>query len=196
MAIIAKSSSGTGDTFQPAPQGVHRAICCDVVDLGKVPTAWGEKHMVRLVWQLEALMQDGKPFMASKRYTLSLDERANLRHDLETWRGKSFTLTEAAGFDLERLLNVPCVVLIVHKPFTKDASKIFANVTAVLPRQPGAVLKVRDYVRVVERHGEQQKPVGPSYAPPPQDYVEPPPSDPFGPDGEVFEQPTADDIPF
>lgn len=184
MAIIAKASAGSGESFTPAPVGLHRAICCDVVDLGMVQGQYGTKHKVRIIWQTEALMPDGKPYLVDQRYTLSLDERSNLRRDLEAWRGKTFTLAEAAGFDLERLIGASCGLLIVHKP-GREAGKVFANIQSVLPALPGAPLKVRDYVRHVLRAGNgatAPTPIGPSYAPPPSVTTAPPPIvyvDPF-----------------
>jgi hypothetical protein len=215
MPIIARASSH-GENFAPAPQGMHRAICCDVCDLGMVPGKWGEKHLVRIVWQIETLMSDGKPFMVDQRYTLTLDERANLRKDLEAWRGKPFTLTEAAGFDLERLIGVPCSLIVLHKP-GREAGKVFANVQRVLPAQPGAKLVIRDYTRIMHRQAaaSQTPPsIGPSYPPePPQRWPARLPESPTANntktanntntnnpfDAQAFEEAqalTAEDIPF
>ncbi len=204
MAIIAKASTGSGEVFAPAPAGMHRAICCDVVDLGMVTGAYGTKHKVRVIWQTETAMPDGKPYLVDQRYTLSLDERSNLRKDLETWRGRPFTLEEAAGFDLERLIGIPCGLLVVHKPKQKNPNEVFANVQAVFLQMPGAPLAIRDYVRVVARkpatNGAPAAPksIGPSFAPPPTLIHQPPPAafdnDPFG-QGEA--PPLTDaDIPF
>lgn len=191
MAIIARATPH-GESFMPAPAGVHRAICCDVHDLGMVDGKWGPKHKVRLIWQTETTMPDGKPFMVDQRYGLSLDERSNLRRDLEAWRGKPFTFDEASGFDLERLIGIPCTLLIVHKP-GRDAGKVFANVTAVLPKQPGAGLVIRDYIRVIHRvTAAPASPIGPSYAPPAQrPGPTPAPITPAAPD--PFTAPITDD---
>lgn len=191
MPIIARASTNTGESFTPAPAGLHRAICCDVVDLGMVQGNWGEKHLVRLVWQTETLMPDGKPYMVAQRYTLSLDERANLRRDLEAWRGKQFTLTEAAGFDLERLIGIQCALLVVHKA-GRDGQRIFANIQSVLPKLPGKDLTVRDYVRVIHRDAAAAvpPPIGPSHAPPPTGWP------PVLPEPQAAPEITADDIPF
>lgn len=199
MAIIAKASNGSGESFTPAPAGMHRAICADVVDLGMVQGQFGTKHKVRVIWQTEMPMPDGKPYLVDQLYTLSLDERSNLRRDLEAWRGKPFSLTEAAGFDLERLIGVSCGLVVVHKP-GKEPGKVFANIQAVIPALPGMPLTIRDYVRVIKRAPEKDArvapaPIGPSYAPPPVIHV--PVSmgvvDPFG--GEIAPL-TEDAIPF
>jgi hypothetical protein len=48
---------------------------------------------------------DRAPFLVSKRYTLILNEKGNLRPMLEAWRGRKFAPQELKGFDLERLLG-------------------------------------------------------------------------------------------
>jgi hypothetical protein len=151
MAIIAKKSGGD---FTPCPAGTYPAVCIDVVDLGMVETVWeGQKksqHKVRLVWQVDERMADGKPFLVKRRYTLSLDDRAALRKDLETWRGRGFTPQELDGFDVEMLIGIGCMVSIVHK---KNAEgKTFDNVASVmrLPRGLTAPV-VESYVRVKDR---------------------------------------------
>jgi len=170
MPIIARASASTGEAFVPAPVGLHRSICCDVVDLGMVAGQWGEKHKVRVIWQTEMLMPDGRPYLVDQRYTLSLDERSNLRRDLEAWRGKPFTLTEAAGFDLEKLIGAQCALLVVHKS-GRDGQRVFANIQAVLPKQAGPPLAIRDYVRVIDRQvapdgtSLKPQPIGPSHPP-------------------------------
>jgi hypothetical protein len=162
MAIIAKSS-GDGQTFQPAPAGVHQAVCVDVIDRGVVEVTWQgqtkRQHKIDVAWQIDEARDDGKPFLVRKRYTLSLSEKANLRKDLESWRGKPFSREEEAGFDVERLIGVNGLVNVQH---VTRGDKTYANVVSVMPLLKGMdKLVVRDYVRVVERppaetngHGE------------------------------------------
>ena len=45
----------------------------------------------------------GRRFDVARVYTLCLHERAALRKDLESWRGRKFTEQELDGFDLEKL---------------------------------------------------------------------------------------------
>jgi hypothetical protein len=158
MPIMAKDSGG--GVFVNAPVGAHPAVCCDVVDLGimKVTYAGKEKqqHKIRIVWQLDELDPDGKPFRVQKRYTLSLHEKAQLRKDLESWRGRPFEEASLKdGFDIEKLLSVGCFLNVIHE--VKD-QKTYANVTAIMPLPKGVTAPtVRDYVRVCDRSTDAQE---------------------------------------
>jgi len=148
VPIIAKGSSGK---FEPCPAGVQHAVCCDVVDLGLLETQWGAKHKIDVRWQTAETMADGKPYLVNKRYTLSLNEKANLRHDLEAWRGRAFTEAEILGFDVEKLIGVNCLLNVVHKAGNKGGT--FANVVSIMPlaKKMASIAVAADYVRVSER---------------------------------------------
>ncbi len=127
MPLIAKNVGG-GD-YQIAPEGNHTAICYMIVDLGYQETGFGVKPKVLIGWELcNELMSDGRPFVVSQRYTLSLNEKANLRRDLESWRGRAFTDEELDGFDLKKVLNAPCLLQVVHNDHN---GRTYANVKAV-----------------------------------------------------------------
>lgn len=152
MAIVAQAGTSSRD-FTPAPSGVHQAVCCDVVDLGMVQGNFGEKHKIRVMWQIDEAMDDGRPFIVAKRYTLSLHEKATLRKDLESWRGKAFAENEvASGFDVERLIGANCLINVVHTP---KGDKVYADVTAVMQLKKGMTKMAvhPDYVRVKDRQG-------------------------------------------
>lgn len=158
MPIIAKASGGN---FIPAPAGTHAAVCVDVVDMGLLEVNFGGKkktqHKIRLVWQIEEDMEDGKPFIVQKRYTLSLHEKAALRKDLESWRGRAFTSQELEGFDVEVLIGIPCLLNVIHA--VKDGST-YANVSAIMKLPKGMnAPQPRDYVRVCDREPAQNPPV-------------------------------------
>ena len=55
-----------------------------------------------------------KDGLIAKEYTVSLNEKANLRKDLESWRGKEIQPTELEGFDMTNLLGVQCTLQIMH----------------------------------------------------------------------------------
>jgi hypothetical protein len=150
MPIIAKQ---TTSNYIPCPAGTWAAVCVDVVDLGMLKVSFGGKdktqHKIRIVWQIAEVRPDNKPFDVSKRYTLSLHEKAGLRKDLESWRGRPFSQQELEGFDVETVLNVPCLLNVMEQ---KKGTDTYANVTAImrLPKEMEAPTQW-DYVRVCDR---------------------------------------------
>ena len=149
MAIIAKGSS-----FVPCPAGLHQAVCCDVVDLGNVESVYGVKHKVTLVFQVNEPMDDGRPFLVQRRYTVSLDQKSSLRKDLESWRGRPFTADELKGFDLEKLLGVNCQLNVQQND--RDGTT-YANITAIVPLSRGmSKMAVAGYIRKKDREPDQQ----------------------------------------
>ena len=148
MSIIAKKPEST---FTPCPEGLHHAVCVDVVDLGIVNTSFGDKHKVRIIWQIEDVNDEtGRRFDARKPYNLSLHEKATLRKDLESWRGRKFSEEELRGFDLEKLVGANCQIQVVQD--IGDEGTIYANVQAVVPA-PKNVPKMtaQEYVRIKDR---------------------------------------------
>jgi len=71
-------------------------------------------------WELPDVLQvfdeakGPEPSMISAFYTISLNEKANLRLMLEAWRGRQFTELELQGFDLANLMGVACLLQVVH----------------------------------------------------------------------------------
>lgn len=126
MGTTAKDAGGD---FELTPAGTHLAICYMVADLGYQETSFGVKPKIVIGWELPAeLMTDGRPFAASQIYTLSLSEKANLRKDLEAWRGRPFTEAELDGFDVQNVLGKACTLTIVHN---KNGDKTYANIANV-----------------------------------------------------------------
>ncbi len=117
------SSDSGSATFTPAPVGTHVARCFRIVDLG---TQHGEykgsptrRNQILVSWELpnEIIEYEGKevPIVTSRFYTNSLGEKANLRADLEAWRGQAFTESELGKFDLHNILGKSCMLIIVGK---------------------------------------------------------------------------------
>lgn len=154
MAIIAKNNKGE---FTPAPEGLHSAVCVDVVDKGMVSSSWGEAHKIQIRWQLEDHdPKTDKPYMVVSTYTLSLHEKSRLRPVLEAWRGRKFTAEESEGFDLEKLVGANCQIQVIHN--IKDGGETYANVQAVVPAAKNAP-KLRpngEYIRVIDREKRAQ----------------------------------------
>tara|TARA_A100001515_G_scaffold138013_1_gene131204 strand:- start:784 stop:1425 length:642 start_codon:yes stop_codon:yes gene_type:complete len=112
-------SSGGGE-FEVVPAGQHNAVCYQIIDAGTRDEQYKDqpakkRHCVFIYWELpEAKMDDGRPFIVSKKYTLSLNENAALYKDLKTWRGKSFTTEELRGFDLNNILGISASLEVEH----------------------------------------------------------------------------------
>lgn len=117
--------------YPPAPEGRHIAVCSDVRDIGEQDTPWGKKRMVEIWFQIEALREDGERHRLRSRYTATLNERGNLRKALESWRGRRFSETELAQFDIETLKGVNAEINVVHN--VTDQGKRFANISTILP---------------------------------------------------------------
>ena len=122
-------------------EGVHLAVCIGVWDLGTQHSKVFDKeiHQVLIMWEIphERITIDNKslPMAISKRYTLSLNEKASLRKDLESWRGKAFpaeTLKE--GFDLKKILGKTCQIQIIHN---ENNGKTYANIAGIMALPKG-----------------------------------------------------------
>jgi len=146
MGLMAKDKGG-GD-FTPIPEDLHLAVCYGIWDLG---TQFSEKwsktiHKVVIVWELPncrgEFERDGKmidlPRAISKTYTVSLHKKADLRKDLESWRGKRFSEEELKGFDLKKLLGAPCQIQVIHN---KVDDKTYSNIAALTKAPTGTKIK-------------------------------------------------------
>ena len=137
MPIIVKESE---QKYEPAPPGLHRAVCVDVEDMGIVLTPFKNKdgsdkytHKVCVVWQTEAKNKDTKErFQVRSWYTASLGEESNLRKALESWRGRPFSSAELGGFDLETVIGANCQINVTHK--TTQNGRVRAVLTAIVPQ--------------------------------------------------------------
>ena len=132
MPLVIKESE---THFEPAPPGLHQAVCVDVVDLGIVDGKFGPKRKLKIIWQTKAKNRIGERFQIRASYTQSLSEGSNLRRDLESWRGRSFTPEERKAFDVEKLIGVNCQINVKHN--VSKEGRTYANATAVLPAMKG-----------------------------------------------------------
>jgi hypothetical protein len=128
------------------PAGSYPARCIKIIHFGHVPDNYmGEKRIVdkvRFTWELptETRVFDEdlgeQPILISKDYTVSLGDKANLRHDLEAWRGKAFTLAELAGFDITNVIGALCMLNIIHRT-SKKTDNDYAIVAGISPMPKG-----------------------------------------------------------
>jgi hypothetical protein len=159
MPIIASLTSDSKE-FKPAPPGTFIGVCVDVVDLGlQEVTFQGKTKMqpkIRVYWQIEEINPDNeRPFLVTKRYTLSLHEKSALRKDLVSWRGRDFTDDELSGFDLETLIGVNAMLTITHN---ENDGRTYANVSGISKLHKSMTpIKPLDYVRKIDRKDGDQK---------------------------------------
>ena len=144
MALIAKESGG--GTFTPVPQGMHLARCYRVIDLGTQKSEYlgTVKHLPKVMLQFEVHGEDemGKPIVTgknepmsiSKNFTLSLAEKATLRKDLQTWRGREFTPEELRGFELKNVLGAWAMVSVIKAAGANG--KEYTNIAAIMSVPP------------------------------------------------------------
>lgn len=157
MALIIKEEK---TEYPLAPDGLQDAVLVDVVDLGELDTPWGPKRKLSLVFELEDTNSEGKHYIVIKRYTLSLNEKSNLRKDLERWRGSKFSKDELEnGVNMEEFIGLNATLFIAHNE-TDD--KTYANIETIIPRKKGNKVVFFEqkpsgqYTRVVEREGYKQ----------------------------------------
>jgi len=76
------------------------------------------------------LTNKGEPMTISKNFTLSLAEKATLRKDLQTWRGRDFTADELRGFELKNVLGAWAMISVVKAE--GNNGKEYTNIQAIL----------------------------------------------------------------
>lgn len=129
-----------GSAFELVPAGTFMARCYRFLDLGSHEQTYqgeskGMKRLVLIGFELPTELTTegehaGRPFTISKRYTWSTHEKANMRKDLESWRGAKFNDSDfgPGGFDVRKLLGVPATLTIVH---SENGEKTYANIASI-----------------------------------------------------------------
>jgi len=140
MSFIVQDNGGN---FERCPAGMHLARCYRIVDLGTQKSEYMGQvkylHKITLFWEIHGsddngnplIMKDGRPFAIFKNYTFSWSEKANLRLDLQSWRGKPFSQEEMRSFDLKNILNAWCMLNVIERQ--GQNGNTYANVNGVTP---------------------------------------------------------------
>lgn len=158
--ITAKAAEST---FKPHKTGQFAGQCVDTVALGdKVQDYPGTSPYLAptcaLVFRTgERNEETGEYIDIYKEYTVSMGPRANLRKDLEQWRGKAYTQDQIdEGVPLDKLTGNHALLTISHRQSGKG--KTYANITAMvgIPQQMKAMVTTyTDYVR--DEYWEKRK---------------------------------------
>jgi hypothetical protein len=139
MAFVATKPQSN---YTPPPAGMHVARCYRLIDLGTQPKSFqgqskGEARKIMASWELlgDERMDDGKPFTISKSWFLSMHEKATLRKDLESWRGRPFTAEEEHSFDVSKLLGAYCLINVIQEQ--GQDGNTYTKIGAITPMLKG-----------------------------------------------------------
>jgi hypothetical protein len=115
MSLVLESKVG-GD-FKPHVEGIHPAVCVDVIDLGMMETEFqGQRRLVnkgRVFFETEQRNEEGKNCVITKTFTASLHPKAKLAEFLGKWRGRPVVPGES--IDLAKLVGACCTLVISHQ---------------------------------------------------------------------------------
>lgn len=130
-----------GSTRELAPEGVHNAVCVQVIDLGtqevrdfKDKNKINKVRKVQLAFQLvEEETSEGNAVVVYRQYTFTNSPKSNLMKDLKAWLA-----VKDAEFEMDNCLGKPVSVTIEHAETEKGT---FANVTNLAGVAKGVKVK-------------------------------------------------------
>jgi hypothetical protein len=114
------ANSGKGGDWEPMPAGSYRSVITGFIHIGTQDGGqFGPKNQCIVVFQpfdedndTPLTQADGQPWTISKFYTLSFNEKASLRLDVETMAGRSFK--DGEEFEVGQLLGMQARIRIEH----------------------------------------------------------------------------------
>jgi hypothetical protein len=127
--MILQAKAGTA--YVPHPEGIHPAVCVDLIDLGPQKQVWqGQErlvNMLRLVFETEEKLEDGRNATIAKRFTASVHPKSRLAEFLGKWRGKPVVAGET--IDLSKLVGACCTLVVSQ--VTREDGRTYAQIDAV-----------------------------------------------------------------
>lgn len=115
----------------PHPEGIHPAICIDVIALGLVEVVFQGQHKVvpkvKLVFETEQKTEEGTNYTVSKNFTASLHPKAKLCEYLSKWRGRPIAIGET--IELQKLIGANCTLVISHAQ--NMVGRTYASIDAI-----------------------------------------------------------------
>jgi hypothetical protein len=147
MSLNITVSEGGGGNWENAPTGIHKSTCCDVVDLGRQETEFGEKHQCELHFELAKesagfVEATGNQFtVRTQRFNLpepgqQLNEKSSLHKFLSAWRGK--TLTPGDNIELGKLVGVHAHLVLAMK-VSKNTGSEYTAISTASPKNKNEV---------------------------------------------------------
>ncbi len=131
-------------TYDVVPAGNHVARVYRVIHIGTIPeTFMGEEKIMNKVMISFELLNEKKvfkeekgsePYVISAEYTLSMNEKANLRKFIEGFLGIALHNDEADAFDVMSLIGEACLLNVVHKVSKTGNTYAIAKGASPIPR--------------------------------------------------------------
>ncbi|WP_456060382.1 phage replication initiation protein, NGO0469 family [Brachyspira pilosicoli] len=128
MSNFEMTGKTTSDFEQPQT-GMVPAVCINVVDGKYVKTTYmgqdkGYQRKIFILWEIAQRIKEGQfagqHMVIAKEYTFAVGDKANLRIDLESWRGKKFEERKNADGTVSLLTEKKDNEKIVKVPFAVD----------------------------------------------------------------------------
>lgn len=128
--------------LEPAPEGVHPAVCIDVINLGEEEEAFDNQkprkvRKLGFVWQVfpedGARDSQGRPFLIDVKVTASVNDGARLRLMLESWCGKPYSQDDLKSVAPMKVRGQSCLIEIYH---AVRLGNIYSNVKDDMVRGP------------------------------------------------------------
>lgn len=140
MAIIAERKASA---FTPMTEGVVEAVAAEVTDLGVLPTAYGPKQTVAVRFV------DAEGNEASKLYTPSLSEKANLFKDLT-----ALNIEFDQNYDMEQMVGLQ--VRLVISEYTNKKGHPAAKIEKVMKPSKGQNVAIPEKYRAPKKAAAAQ----------------------------------------
>lgn len=150
-----KPTSGGGDWELP-PAGNMAAVCVALIDLGTQQDAYMGKpkdtHQLVIVWELAGMVSSktGKNHLVCDKFNVSLNQKANLRKMLESWRGAP--IKDDEEFDVFKIVGATCLLNVSHDK-TNGGNDIYC-ITAVTRLPHGMPVPKATYPLIRYRIGD------------------------------------------
>lgn len=138
--------------FEKPDSGLFTGVLADVIDLGNLPTSFGPKPKVRLVWILDAKDKEGNFYRVMTQATASLNEKARLYGIVKDIRDGA---APPVPYDLDLLIG-KVNQLVISREKSADGTKEFANVKAIIPAKQGTTFAVpQGFVRQKDKKDQK-----------------------------------------
>lgn len=128
-----------GADFKRLSPGTHIAVCNLVADIGMQPGSTMfpkpkrklyvrfEVPEERIEYEKDGVTHEG-PQTIGSYFTASMNAKAVLRQQLESWRGKEFSDDQAADFDVSSILGKACMLSVIE---SESGAKTYSNIASI-----------------------------------------------------------------